>query len=504
MSVRLVLRVTAPVVAISLLLLAVAVGAAWYVWDWQKTVSRELRVSVSGLRAAEELEILVREVRTRLDHFLITGDRKYLGRVPDLHEETEHWLGEAERRAATPHERQLMSRARKGHERFWRELERSTETFPNAELVAQVRRLVDLLVGEVLEPAHDYLDTTEEEVESSIAKNHVFADRLGYGLLFLGTFGSAAGLVAGFGLARGLRRSLIQLSVLIRDTAGRLDPDVAAVTLSGGGLGEMESVLRLIGERVGAIVERLQQQEREVLHAEQLAAVGQLAAGMAHELRNPLTAMKILVQGAMSGEGSPPDDGTCPGLSHRDLAVLEEEITRLEQLIQSFLDFARPPQPDKRVMDVRPLVEQTLAFTASRLATASVQVEFRAPAAPVSAALDPAQFRQVLLNLVLNASDAMPGGGTITVSLEQDADGWLTLEVADRGCGLPALLGERIFEPFVTTRETGLGLGLSICKRIAAAHGGALAAADRPGGGAVFTVRLPAGHATCLATIPPP
>jgi signal transduction histidine kinase len=485
MNARLIIRMTAPIVAISLLLLAVAVGSAWHVQRWQKAVNRDLRVTVSGLRAAEELEILVREARTRLDHFLITSDRKYLAQVPDLHAETEHWLGEAERWGLSPHERQLMTQVRKGHEHFWRELHASTNQVSSTGLPDQIRRLIAILVKEVLEPAHEYLDVTELDAESSIEENQVFADRLVYVLLLLGTCGSAAGLVAGLGFARGLSRSLIQLSVLIRDTAGRLGPGVEAITFSRGDLGELENVLRLIADRVAAIVERLQQQEHEVLRAEQLAAVGQLAAGMAHELRNPLTSMKLLVQGALAG---PAEER---GLSNRDLSVMEEEITRLERLVQSFLDFARPPQPEKRVVDVRPLVEQTLAFTAARAAAASAQVEFLAPPEPVRAAVDTAQFRQVLLNLVLNALDALPAEGTIVVGLESAPDGWLVLQVADSGCGLPAALGDRIFDPFTTTRETGLGLGLSICKRIAAAHGGTLTAANRPGGGAVFTLRLP-------------
>src|SRR5262249_53971178 len=158
-----------------------------------------------------------------------------------------------------------------------------------------------------------------------------------YFLLFLGTCGSAAGLVAGGGFARGLSRSLIQLSVLIRDAAGRLQEGIGPVTFSGGGLVELEKVLRLLAERGGAVVARLRQRERELRHAEQLAAVGQLAAGMAHELRNPLTSMKILVQAALEAPGGEGGGAwASPGLSGRDLAVLEEEITRLEGLVQSF------------------------------------------------------------------------------------------------------------------------------------------------------------------------
>jgi signal transduction histidine kinase len=217
--------------------------------------------------------------------------------------------------------------------------------------------------------------------------------------------------------------------------------------------------------------------------------------------------MKMLVQGALAGEcwgdDGLPGAGAELGLGGRDLGVLEEEITRLERLIQSFLDFARPPQPEKRTLDVRPLVEQTLGLVAGRASAAGTRVEFAAPPDPVRAAVDPGQFRQVLLNLLLNALSATGAGGCITIDLAKDPDGWLTLRVADTGCGLPDALGSRIFDPFTSTKPTGLGLGLSICRLIVEAHGGSITAANRPEGGAVFRVRLPSGG-TSGTSVPPP
>jgi two-component system sensor histidine kinase HydH len=215
-------------------------------------------------------------------------------------------------------------------------------------------------------------------------------------------------------------------------------------------------------------------------------------------LGNPLTSMKILVQAALSREdreagidkGRPGASGG-PCLGGRDLMVIEEEITRLERLVQSFLLFGRPPQIEKRTVDVRPLVAQTIGLVGGRSTAAETTIEFSPPREPVMATVDPGQFRQVVLNLLLNALDAAGRGGRIEVWLENGPDGWLTLRVADSGGGLPLSLGNRIFAPFVTTKETGLGLGLSICKRVAEAHGGGITAANRPHGGAEFALRLP-------------
>jgi signal transduction histidine kinase len=499
MNIRLLIHMIAPVIVSSFLLLTVGVGAAWYVNRLEKKVSADTLENVSAVRGAYELEIHFREIRTQLDHYLLTGKKEYLDAIPPIRGQTNYWQSEAERWSGTDHEKQLSARARLGHDRFYDELDRLVRKTPADALPAQIRTLIeDVLVREILEPTHEYLALNEKDVELSIAQNQFFANRLVYGLLILGICGSGAGLVAGFGFARGFNRSLVQLSMPIRDAAGKLDEIVGPITFSANGdLKELETVLRLMAERIGAIIERLRRSEREALHAEQLAAVGQMATGMAHELRNPLTSMKILVQAALAegGELAAHDrmGADEPQLCGRDLEVLEEEIDRLERLVQTFLQFARPPQLEKKTLDVCTLVREVVEFVSPWAASSGHRVEF-APAQPVWAAVDPSQVRQILLNLLLNAFDAAGRNGVVLIELQPETDGWIVLRVTDNGCGLPPALGERIFAPFVTTKVAGLGLGLSICKRIAEAHGGQISGASQAAGGAVFTVRLPAAE----------
>jgi two-component system, NtrC family, sensor histidine kinase HydH len=521
MNTRLLLHLTAPVIATSMLLLALGVGAAWYIHDLQQRVSEKLLENVSGMRAGAELEIHVREIRTQLDYFLRTkGNKKYLKAVESLQKDVEGRLREAERWSFTPREQELTGKARKGYDRLAAGIASLSGKPWDSSLSDTVRGMIDdVLIKEIQQPAHDFLYENEGEADQSVKDSERFADRLAYGLLLLGVCGSGAGLLAGFGIARGISRRLVQLSVPIRNAAGRLDEVVGPITFDASAdLEQIETVLHQIAERIGAIIDRLRQSERQVAQAEQLAWVGQMAAGMAHELRNPLTSMKILVQAAME------EGGAGAGLAGRDLIVLEDEITRLERLVQSFLEFARPPQIEKRTLEVRPLVEKTIALFADQAALKDTRIELVVSEAsnvavpalagsdengqkaelkqePIVAALDPGQIRQVLLNLLTNALEAGgPAGGVIDVRLESCSDGWLTICVADRGCGLPADLGARIFAPFVTTKEAGLGLGLSICKRIAEAHNGTIASTDRPGGGAEFSLRLPMGSNKQLAT----
>jgi signal transduction histidine kinase len=493
----LVLHLTAPLIAVSLLLLAVGVGAAWYVHRMQRNVSDGLLANVSSMRAAEEVEILMRDIRTRFDHFLLTGDRSYLQVSPAVRSETDRWLTVAERYSLSPSEQELSGQARRGYRRFLGEVD-GFAPLEQGDLEARVRKLIDdVLVREIVTPIHSYLDYNEVEVEQSVAENQQVANWLIYALLSLGICGCGAGLATGFGIAWGVRRSIIQLSVPIRAAAGQLETVVGPITFAGGtDLRHLEGVLRSIAERIGAVVERLRQSEREVLRSEQLAAVGQMAAGMAHELRNPLTSMKLLVQAAQAQEARGAGDhvqgnGSVPGLAGRDLRILEEEISRVEGLLQSFLQYARPPKLERREVDLNQLVKQTTRLVEARAARQGIRLECCLPEESLPYPVDSGQFSQVLLNLLLNALDSQGYGGLVRVEMAREPDRRVRLEVSDSGCGLPTELGSRIFAPFVTTKETGLGLGLSICKRIVEAHGGVICAANRPKGGAVFAVQLP-------------
>lgn len=492
MNARVLIRITAPIGAVSLLLLTVGIFASWYVHQLQKTTSDLLDLNVTSVRVAEELEIGIREIRTQLNYYLLTGDRKYLEAVPTLRAEAERCLNSAEALTLSTVEHELLDRVKSGYARFFEEFDRATLPSPERAMSKELRNLGDeLLTTEILLPAHEYLNYNKELVKRTSEQNISMADRTVLSLLLLGTCGAMAGLLAGYGLARGFNRSIVQMSLPIRDAAGKLNEVVGPITISAGSdFKDLELALRKMADHVKTVVERLAQSQREVLRAEQLAALGQLAAGLAHELRNPLMAIKILVQSATAKVGP-------PELQGRDLVVLEEEIARLELSIQTFLDFARPPKLEKRAFEIQKVLRQTVDLVSARAEQQATQVVLNLPEEPVLVEADIGQIRQVVLNLLLNALDAVREGGEVRIALqlpdddsEQSRD-QLRIQFDDSGCGLPDELGARIFEPFVSTKEIGLGLGLSICQRILEEHGGAIFAANRPEGGACFTVTLP-------------
>jgi signal transduction histidine kinase len=224
---------------------------------------------------------------------------------------------------------------------------------------------------------------------------------------------------------------------------------------------------------------------QRLLRAEQMMAIGQVAAGVAHELRNPLTSIKGLIQVNVR-------DLTARGVPTEDLAVIEQEIRRMESTLQTFLDFARPPLPDRRPTDLATIVQRVFALVGGRARKQDVTLQFFKPTSPVMANVDNDQIQQLLLNLVLNALDAMPQGGEIEVDLRFGPDDFVELYVRDNGPGIPPHILPKVFETFVSSKETGVGLGLPLSLRIAEEHGGSLTAYNLPEAGACFLLCLPA------------
>jgi two-component system sensor histidine kinase HydH len=173
--------------------------------------------------------------------------------------------------------------------------------------------------------------------------------------------------------------------------------------------------------------------------------------------------------------------------------MIEQEVRRIESTLQTFLDFARPPRTERRLVDLQEVLGAVAGLLRGRAEKQRVAVRVETPPGQIPVLAYPGQFRQVFMNLALNALDAMPAGGTLAVRVRGLDPGRLEVEVADTGPGIPREMVPRLFQPFASTKDTGLGLGLAISRRIVEDHGGTLDAENRPDGGASFFVRLPVG-----------
>jgi signal transduction histidine kinase len=255
-------------------------------------------------------------------------------------------------------------------------------------------------------------------------------------------------------------------------------------------VGSVTGVLADVGRRQRRALEAATMQLREsfeqIKRADRLSAIGQLSASLAHEIRNPLAsidgAANLLEQPALDQE-----------IRSKSLAVIRKECRRLNRLLTDLLDFARPRRPEFHAVDLAGVVDSVIALVAHTAAQSRIQVRKNFPAGLPPVECDAEQIKQVLLNLTINAIQAMPEPGEIEIAAAP-APGGVSIVVRDQGRGVDRAEMEKIFEPFFTTKANGTGLGLSVAQQIVAQHGGALAAEPNDGGGMAFSVTLPLRH----------
>ena len=247
---------------------------------------------------------------------------------------------------------------------------------------------------------------------------------------------------------------------------------------------ELKTFSQQMEEKIQKTTADLRKTEAQLIRSEKLAALGQLAAGIAHEIRNPLTSINILIHSLT--KNFPSED------SHReDLNVIEEEIDRINEILDRFLRFAKPAVPLLERTEVASIFEETLQLIRPRMEKQRIHVQKEFQDLPMIL-MDREQMKQVALNLLLNAVQAMPKGGTLMLRGQNSKDGqWITISIQDSGVGVPNEDMNKLFDPFFSTKEGGIGLGLSIAHRIIDQHHGKIEVESDPGKGTLFTIWLP-------------
>jgi len=272
----------------------------------------------------------------------------------------------------------------------------------------------------------------------------------------------------------------------LRDRMIEIDGEKRYFDISAFPLAGMSGCVVLVGQYGVEITEKKALTEK-LIQAEKLASVGQISAHMAHEIRNPLTSIMLhseLLEDEVKGVTGENAEAL------RLLKVVINEIDRLSNITEEYLAYARLPMPKKQVIEADSVVSSVLDMMLPEMSRRNIILKYTEPAVSTKINIDNGQFRQVLINLIKNAIDAMPSGGEIEVQMMERGK-HLVLFIKDTGSGIPKDIKRRIFDPYFTTKDNGTGLGLYLVQYIANAHDGWVDVESQRGSGTTFMLTLP-------------
>ncbi len=254
-------------------------------------------------------------------------------------------------------------------------------------------------------------------------------------------------------------------------------------------IGELAETFNRMSIRLRDAFEAIKKSQEKIIHAEKLSSLGQLAAGLAHELKNPLTSIKMILQATGNDSTS-----SGSGLTEEDVQVVLKEVKKFDTILTQFLTFAKPPRLQLRPMDLKEAVEDVVSLMKAECNQRGVMITSEMPwNLPKIHGCDK-EIKQVLINLFLNSLQAMPEGGLLRIMANEVADNdskEVHLKVEDSGKGIPEENRAKVFDPFFTTKEHGVGLGLSIIYSIIKEHHGTVDLQSQVGKGTIFTLAFP-------------
>lgn len=493
MRFRLSSKLIAGLSALIMLVLAGGVITILYTYRLHRVTNELLVKEIANLQSARELEVLLFRMRGLTLNYLLDGDAQRLEIFDGEKRSFQARLESIQPAEQSKEERQILQALSSEFSVYANDHQMGLDLHRRGKLVEARAKLLymsragfDALYGN----CQAYSKVSENAIKAmqiQVDRTNRIVRWIMYGL---GAGGVLLGGLMSWVIARGLMKPIYELVLKVRGAAGDELIEHMNVRPSAD-LEDLDRHVHALIDRVNATTADLEKHRRLLLRSEKLAALGKVTAGVAHEIRNPLTAIKMLIY-SLREDLATTDD------KREDLAVIMKEIERLEKIVATFLEFARPPDPQFAPVEINAVVQETLALLAARLRQHDITVieNYRFAGGPINA--DAGQIKQVVMNLALNALDAMPTGGVLKIETSALTDAapdpaGAQIRVIDSGPGIPPEILENLFDPFVTGRKDGTGLGLSIAQQIITRHGGWIEASNDPAGGALFVVSLPVG-----------
>lgn len=481
------------VIVLAVLNSIVALLSSWHVGS---VLHQTVNENLPSVRAAEELEIALLEQRGCVSYYILDGNRKWLSQLQQREGNFHEWLSRARETARSPEQWKILRELEDVYAQYHMKRGEVVALYDRGDVAAAnklLRNDANLLYDQAYELCESFITANERFVDTA-------ADDARRQIRWVSLAVSGCAALTVFLSAALLWLFYFGVAVPVRAMAADARSFVGGAPAEDKGLptDELRAVgiyLRNLMSDMADARTTLERSRRQLRDAEKLASVGKLAASVAHEIRNPLTAIKMWlfsIQKEVGGNEA----------LDKKFEMVAEEIRRLENIVRGFLEFSRPPEMKLSVESISTLLDKTLELMEPRIVHHKIKlVREESPNLPAVLA-DWEQIRQVLVNLLNNAAEASGQGGQIKVvtTTETDADGrrMVVVRVCDTGPGMPEEVAQRIFEPFFSTKDHGVGLGLCIAARIMVRHEGRLALESSGEEGTTFAIHIPAapGEAT--------
>ncbi len=474
------------VVGLAILSTAAVLLATWHI----RTLMRDtIQEDLPSIQASVELQMaLCKPGRFLASYILDGGNRKWLNDLQEEKQAFNEGLAKSRGKVRTKEERGSLDRLERAYRQYEAKRDKVVQLYDHAE-VEEAKRVLFADVNDLYQKAVDRVDdfvaSTQRDLDARMAAVEAqvawatglvaatVATTIGLGAVLLGLF------------FRGVLFPLRRMMVDARHFSG--EEATAA--------GQPQDELRAVGDYLRVLMldmadtrTNLERSRHQLFQSEKLASVGMLAASVAHEIRNPLTAMKMWLFSIRKAVGHDPD-------LDRSFDIVSEEMARLESIVRNFLEFSRPPELKPCPQSLSEVIDNTLDLIRHQIDEKKIILNHERLTGLPPVMADREQLKQVLINLLSNAVEATPEGGQICVraTLEPDGAGgpMVVVRVQDSGPGIPEEARRHVFEPFFTTKEHGTGLGLCIAARIMVRHGGRLVLEPSREQGTSFAVWTP-------------
>lgn len=474
-----------------ILILALCIVAVLYTNSLQKNSAKILDKNVYSLKAAEELEIALLDMKGLTAYYILDGNQKWLNLFNDKKSSFYFWLADANKKAHTDLEQSILDSIDIQFQHYLKLHAQvlyyyQTKNPENAHAVLTGEMCV--VFNRIYEKCEEIVTINEklmiESGQRMTSENHMMNSIM----LGIGLAGIVLGISLGIILARSITSPIYNLVHKVKSATGNELIEKVDI-LPETEMDDLDKYVRDLIKKIQSVSMYLERSQSMLYRSERLAALGKIASGLAHEIRNPLTAIKMLIY-SLQKEVKENSD------TEKDFKIIFNEIDRMEDFLQNFLDFARPRDPNYDQINIAEILRQTVQLLTPQIREANIQLKTDVANDEVKIFADKEQLRQVFMNIILNAIQVMANGGTLDISTKLICGNTISptiiqITFTDNGPGIPSEIIGSIFDPFITGRRDGTGLGLSIVHQVVSKHGGWIDVINNPEKGARITVKLP-------------